>query len=167
MKRIWQIVLCCTLWLVGNSAFGKTDFVGLLISQLPKEQVTDSVKPDYECITVSPDMIQRMFKIAKTTDENAKEIYANVLKHIKSMRMFSADDEKGKYRTLATDLLNKKQWGYTPYKPEGKKNIPCIYINRTKDVVSEIVFVESKEGFSIIDITGELSNEFVQELMKL
>lgn len=168
-----RVLFCLILSLVlplRISAESITDFVALLLNNLEEEQETVQ-NEDFNCITVSPTMMDKVLKMIqkKSTDDNGEQIQ-KILPNIKSMRIFSATKHPGKYYAEATELLSKKAKNYKPFKvDEKKKEKPCVWIRKNGNKVVEMVVLDKKneEGLHIINITGNMNKAFVDELLKM
>jgi hypothetical protein len=89
------------------------------------------------------------------------------LPHIKSLRVFSAQQNSDAYYENVTTLLNKNKSTYKPYSTADKENT-CIWLRKNKNTVIEIIQINKKEDdLKVVNFTGEMTNDFVNELLKM
>ena len=174
MHRLLTILLCLSFLSTNLRAEEKQDFVGQFVAQL-QETGTDEQEKDYHCITVSPEMIQKMLQMAEQAEEGnpRNEQIQKILPNIRSLRIFIAMRNAEDYKKQIEQLLNKKKSLYLPYQSETKeKKEPCIWLRRDKEKVIEIIALQQQEyeedsRFKVVDLTGNLNGDFVKELLKM
>ena len=130
------------------------DFVGLLLSDIKSTQsVQNSSEEDYQCITIGPTMMEKVIDMMAEKNKNEegsnadknRQIIKKILPHIKSLRVFSAQQNSDAYYENVTTLLNKN-----------------------KNTVIEIIQINKKEDdLKVVNFTGEMTNDFVSELLKM
>jgi len=151
------------------SAEKTQDFVAQLMSDLEEQYGVDN-NDEYGCVTVSPSMMEKMLKMLQSKDAKNDEQIQRILPHVKSMRIFSATKHIDRYNTAATKLLNKNAKSYRPFKASAEKNMdPCVWVRRSGNKVIEMIVLNRKENenFQVINITGDMSKSFVNELLKM
>ena len=87
--------------------------------------------------------------------------------HVKSLRIFQAQQNIDFYHSNATLLLNKNKKIYKPYNTAGKDS-SCIWLRKNKDKVIEIVKLnKTDEDIKVVNFTGDMTDDFVAELLKM
>lgn len=111
-----------------------------------------------KCITVSPLMMKQM--IQSTIVGNDKDI-KNILSQVKSIQMLtSTSAEADKYYEKALALAKQNPDRYKAL-PENEH----LYVRRRGDTIVEMVLVmESKGLFSLINLTGEMNEDFLEKI---
>lgn len=117
------------------------------------------------CRTVSPQMMERIMQFKEDETDNDLR---RVLAQIKSIRIVTADDEdarKGLY-ARAGRLAGKNARRYRPY---AQTDDTTVYARRRGKYIVEIVVMSFKDNrhFSLIDMTGNMTEDFISQLMKL
>lgn len=147
------------------------DFVGLLLSDIKAEENAEGVSnDDYSCITIGPAMVEKVLEMMsnnKESDKNQEQI-KKVLSHIKSLRIFNAQQNIELYYNDIISLLNKKQKTYKKYTTSTEKDASCIWLRKNKDKVIEIVKLnKTEDDLKIVNFTGDMTDDFVAELLKM
>lgn len=165
-----------TLWLLltvllplSLSAEKAQDFVSRLLGNL-EGQYSAADNEDYACITVSPSMMDKMLKMLQSSERKDDEQIQRILPHIKSMRIFSATKHEERYNQAARKLLKDYPKSYKPFRVDTSKTAtPCVWIRKSGSKVVEMIVVNAKDdnGLQIINITGDMNKEFVNELLKM
>lgn len=155
----------------------KKFFLALLAAILPlcamaqKEQDFSSrfmalYGDDYEitCTTVSPLMMERMMKLPKV-EEN--EQMQQVLRQLKSIRLLASTNESDAHHLFANaSELAKNNPGR--YKPYAEKNGKCLYTRRRgKTIVEVVLFMEQNARFTLINLTGNMDEQFLEKVMDI
>lgn len=168
MKKFFLCTLFALFAAFQASAKANQDFVGLLVSTFESQETNKETQKDYECITVSPDM---MGKVLQMTEDNKDGSQINrVLRHVKSLRIFSVNRNSKQYYSEVQELLKKHKGTYSPYKAKAKDNsAPCIWLRKTGNQVIEIVMLNrtEDEGFQVVNLTGNMTKDFVTDLLKM
>jgi len=159
-----------------SKADSSKDFVGLLLSDIKSTQKTQNFsEQDYQCITISPAMMEKVIDLMSeknkneedSNTDNNRQIIKKILSHIKSLRIFSAQHNSDTYHEYVITLLNKNKNKYKPYTTADKENT-CIWLRKNKDTVIEIIQINKKEDdLKVVNFTGEMTNDFVNELLKM
>ncbi len=164
--RCWAMVLL--LAVVGvSSAYAneEEDFVSHYM-QLYNEDST------LQCVTLSPQM---MLAAAEAAAEVAEAEVLKLLSHIHSMRIVTLNEDgmpedTGKADTLhskALELIHRNPKRYQAYYDDPENTGVSIWMRKKKEVILEIVLVANTpdEEFTIVDITGEMNDELVANLI--
>lgn len=114
--------------------------------------------------TVSPKMMERIMQL-KAVEDNEKR--RNLLSQIKSFCILSSEDEEDAAQQLrenAIALAEKNERRYQPYK--NHKNVN-IYVRKRAKYVVEVVMIAQQEHteFRLINITGNLSDDFIERVL--
>lgn len=119
---------------------------------------------ELNCVTIGPKMLARMLSI-NTDDQNGQRI-KTLLNNVKSFRLITAGEQGSEYRKDALELLAKNKRRYAPYEEGAANGETCVWIRKRGKQIVELVFVEPDENddFMILNITGEISDEFVDVL---
>ncbi|MBP3774463.1 MAG: DUF4252 domain-containing protein [Bacteroidaceae bacterium] len=174
MRHLLLLFLAFFLSSAGLWADDRQDFVAQLVVQLQDstEEVQDK---DYQCITVSPGMMEKMLEMMQSSNEEyfKNEKIQKSLPNIKSLRIFIATQHPEKYKQEVERLLDKKKRVYQPYKNDlNDKNEPCVWLRRNKNKIIEIIAMQHQDNneensLKVVDFTGNLTHEFVSELLKM
>lgn len=153
MKHLILSILFLTFTLT-SWAQKEQDFVSHFISLYDKDG-------ELGCTTISPAMFKHIIKLDDVrNDKEAKEI----LSQIKSMRLLTCGEDArtaGLY-ALAIDLAQKNAGRYKTYTESDDVH---IYARYKKSKVVEFVLISCDDGeFVIIDVTGNMSADFVKSL---
>ena len=123
-------------------------------------------KYDIDCKTISPQMMERILNgAAGSEDENT----VNVLSQIKSIRILTTEPNACQAKTLfekAEELAAQNKRRYTVYSQAHGRN---IYVRRRGKQFLELVVVRQKEDhtFYMLNLTGYLSDKFLQQVLKM
>lgn len=120
------------------------------------------------CITISPKMMEQL---TKQQDPGRKEHIAQALQKLKSARIVSASARGDEYFRMAEDLLkkNSKRFSHAGnYRDAHKHGTFYIRKTGTGDTVELIMLhADTKRGrLTIINLTGDIDNEFIENLTK-
>jgi hypothetical protein len=115
------------------------------------------------CITISPTMMNKILKVdAVEKDENMSEMISN----LKSMQLITSDVRPLHYYREALKIIDKNADRFEPYHSfkdhggEGK-----IMLRKHKGVIVEMVLLKkTRYKFSVINFTGNMSEEFISQL---
>jgi len=116
------------------------------------------------CKTVSPQMIGRMMSL---TEEN-ETAFRQVLSQIKSIRMVQSEsrEEAETLYLKAEELAKANSHRYRPYAQTDDRS---IYLRKRGKLIVELVMLARlpNEGFSIVNLTGNMTGDFIHALMKI
>lgn len=167
MKKLFVCLLLGLVVTVVQAA--KTeDFVAQLIAGLPQTEQKET--PDFECVTVSPQMMEKVVEMMQNNEIKDDEQLQNALKHVKSMRIFSAKRRGTYYYDETLKLLGKNAKNYKPFSADKKtEKKPCVWLRKDGRRVIEMVVLNHSddENFQVINLTGDMSREFVDELFRI
>ena len=120
-------------------------------------------KDGLECITVSPLMMQQLMRptfIGENKD--LKEVLSQI-KSIQMLKCQSSQESPSLYKK-AIKLVEENHERYQKYS-EGK--VQKIYVRRRgKTIVEMILFVDIEKMFLLIDLTGEMNEDFLDHVKK-
>ena len=170
-----RLLLCIFLAIATSltcKAENNEDFVGLLLSDIKTEEYTDSTgNNDFSYITIGPAMVGKVLDMMSNNkdadkDKDAEQI-KKILSHIKSLRIFSAQHNIDFYYNGVISLLNKNKKTYKKYN-SADKDVSCIWLRKNKDTVIEIVKLNKTDNdFKVVNFTGDMTDDFVNELLKM
>lgn len=113
------------------------------------------------CMTISPAMLKNIVKLPDVkNDEDAKEIFSQ----LKSIRLLTSDEaeQSDKHFANALDMAVKNS---ARYKLVSEKGNTKIYGRNKKNTYVELVLITKDEGdFAIVDLTGNMSADFIKEI---
>ena len=157
------------------------DFVALMLEQISNKPTLYS-SSEYENITVSPTMIGYMLEMMDSEGEDAgllagdnaisQEQLRQLLKDVKSLRMFTASKNTEKYKGLMLKLLEKNKQTYKEIpntNQDGNKG--QVWFRQSNDKVVEIILIDKGQDDSkplqILNLTGNFSDNFFETLMQI
>jgi hypothetical protein len=116
-------------------------------------------------VTVSPKMLEMILWGMEELEENDTQM-GDILSDLKSMQMISATVETEKYRDEALEVLKKNANRFEPYLSfDGTEENCKILVRRKKEQIIELVMLQySKEAFSVLNLTGIVSPDFIAKL---
>lgn len=116
------------------------------------------------CKTVSPQMIERMLPL--TADKAAA--FRPVIAQLKSIRMVQSEAgaQASQLYAQAEQLARVNRKRYALYASDEGRG---IYLRRRGKVIVELVMLSHTpdQQFSIVDLTGNMTGDFIRELMKI
>lgn len=116
------------------------------------------------CKTVSPQMIARMMQL---TGDSATSV-RQVLSQLKSIRVVQGEREaeSAGFYDKAEELAKANSRRYSLY---AQTDTRSIYLRKRGKLIVELVMLArtGDEGFSIVNLTGNMSSDFIRELMKI
>lgn len=156
MKRLLFLLalLCCA---VTVAAQREQDFASRYMSLYGETAAL-------ECATVSPAMIERILQLP---DSESTTHVKQVLAQLKSIRVVSgkALEEAGELYEKACSLAKRNSNRYKPYNETADRS---IYMRKRGKLILEIVLLQrAAEVFTIVSLTGNMSDDFLQELLQL
>lgn len=168
MKHLFSIrfgVLVVVCWLLSVPMWAGEDFIALLLSEIHEEGKAGGSQEDYHCITVGPNMMEKVLDMMSRNTDAANSQIRKVLPHIKSLRIFNALQNRDFYVERANKLLKKNKARYKQYASNNRSN---IWLRKNRDAVIELIVLSTgDDGFKIMNLTGEMSAEFVSELLRM
>lgn len=116
------------------------------------------------CKTVSPQMITRMMQLT----EDSETPFRQVLSQLKSIRVVQNENpaETVTLYDKAEELAKANKRRYTLY---ARTEDRSIYLRKRGKLIVELVMLARVEAerFSIVNLTGNMTGEFIRELMKI
>lgn len=116
-----------------------------------------------ECTTVSPLMMERLMELPSV---EANDQTRKVLSQLKSIRMVSSSGpgNSQQFYEKAAELARRNPNRYKLYAAEGSKR---LYLRRHGGQVVEIVLFMQDEQFCLINLTGSMTEEFLEQVLKI
>jgi|WetSurMetagenome_2_1015567.scaffolds.fasta_scaffold44660_4 hypothetical protein len=150
MKRVLLFVCMSSLFI----SLMAQDFTLLYMRAHPKDN-------NLNCVTVSPRMMQKVMNLNVNDAEMVK-----MISDLKSMRMVTAKTHVKKYYDEAIFLAKENITRYLPYASyQHKKQDYEIMIRKRRKVIVELVMLMKEEdGFTVIDFTGNMNQNFIDKL---
>ena len=116
------------------------------------------------CTTVSPLMMERMMQLPSVEEnEQAKK----VLQQLKSIRMIqhSESSEATHLYNLATRLAQRNS---ARYKMRAEDHGRQLYVRKRGRLIVEMVLMMKRNNhFCLVDLTGNMSESFMEQILKL
>ena len=167
MKRF--LLAFVTVFALSLSGYASEDFIGLLVNKIEEESAEHHITPEtYDCITVGPAMMEKVLDITDDNDNEHTEQFRKVLPHIKSLRVFHTQQNIPYHRNTIQDLLSQNKTKYKLYKACQKQKKSNVWLRKSKDTVVEIIILNNKEDdLKVVNLTGDMTTDFVTELMKM
>lgn len=156
MKHLLCTFVCFILALTSARAQHEQDFASRYMSLYAEGT-------SLKCTTVSPLMMERMLKLPDVEgDDKAKQ----VLKQLKSIRLVhhTQADEMQQLYQKACDLAFRNPQRYKLYAEEADKK---IYVRRHDGHIVEIVMFMHTDAFRLLSVTGNISEDFLQQVLKI
>lgn len=116
------------------------------------------------CTTVSPLMMERMMQLPEV-EEN--EQMRQVLSQLKSIRLLASASETDTPRLFASakELAQSNPGRYKPYAETDNK---CLYTRRRgKTIVEVVLFMTQSSRFTLINLTGNMDERFLEKVMNI
>lgn len=117
-----------------------------------------------KCVTVGPKMLDSL--LADDSNDNAD---FKGLDGMKSIRIVTSETDAEELRNAAVTLLQANKKRYSQYKRAGKVYYgDCLWVRKVKGRTVELVYVapHSEKGFMVMDFTGQISEDFIERLVK-
>ena len=167
MKRYFFVFVTAFSLACGLGAH--EDFIGLLINDIEKESSPSHAKTEeYNCITVSPTMIDKVLDVADESEDKDTEQLKKILPHIKSLRIFETQQKIHYYDNAIRNLLTKNKARYKSYRAYRGQKDSNVWLRKNNDNVIEIIILSNKEDkLKVVNFTGNMTTDFVTELMKM
>lgn len=160
MRRLVTLLLVCLTMPLCMSAQTAQDFA----SRFMEDNLDDK---NLECVTVGPKMLREITKMAKENDDSQDMM--SFFSNINSVRIINSGSSAEEYRKEALELLESSGKRYTKY---GKDDFSedygdCVWVRRRSDKIVELVYVSmaKEKEFMVLDITGQLDEDFVDSLL--
>lgn len=178
--QLLLLVAFTTLPLIQSVAATEKDFVAQMMEAITNQPDTYP-STDYRQITVSPtmmksvvDMMQDNSNHLSGTDAQNQEIYSRLLKCVKSLRIFLANNNQKAYARLARRVVSNNKSIYKAFKgasKEQKRSDRQIWTRHSGDKVVEIVMLTEEEprqrALQILNLTGDFTDDFISLLLQM
>lgn len=160
MRRLVTLLLVCLAMPVCMYAQTMQDFA----SRFMDDNAGDK---NLECVTVGPKMLREITKMAKENDDSQDMM--SFFSNINSVRIINSGSSAEEYRKEALELLESSGKRYTKYgKGDSSEDYgDCVWVRRRSDKIVEFVYVSmaKEKEFMVLDITGQLDEDFVDSLL--
>lgn len=160
MRRLVTLLLVCLTMPLCMSAQTAQDFA----SRFMEDNLDDK---NLECVTVGPKMLREITKMAKENDDSQDMM--SFFSNINSVRIINSGSSAEEYRKEALELLESSGKRYTKYgKDDSSEDYgDCVWVRRRSDKIVELVYVSmaKEKEFMVLDITGQLDEDFVDSLL--
>ena len=160
MRRLVTLLLVCLTMPLCMSAQTAQDFA----SRFMEDNLDDK---NLECVTVGPKMLREITKMAKENDDSQDMM--SFFSNINSVRIINSGSSAEEYRKEALELLESSGKRYTKYgKDDSSEDYgDCVWVRRRSDKIVELVYVSmaKEKEFMVLDITGQLGEDFVDSLL--
>lgn len=166
--------------IVQAAAATEKDFVAQMMEAITN-QPNSYPASDYRQITVSPTMMKSVVEMMSQNsnhlsgaDAQNQEIYSRLLKCVKSLRIFLANNNQKAYARLARRVISNNKTIYKAFKgtsKEEKRNDRHIWTRHSGDKVVEIVMLTEQEprqkALQILNLTGDFTDDFISLLLQM
>lgn len=120
------------------------------------------------CTTVSPSMMSRIMNVAAADNEpHVREVLAQ----LRSLRIIDLKkpDEADSLYVKAVELLRKNPNRYRIYGKADSTAHKSLWLRQRGETVVEIIMLDRPggEGMNIVDLTGNMDDTFIKELLRL
>lgn len=160
MRRLVTLLLVCLAMPLCMSAQTAQDFA----SRFMEDNADDK---NLECVTVGPKMLREITKMAKENDDSQDMM--SFFSNINSVRIINSGSSAEEYRKEALELLESSGKRYTKYGKDYSSEDygDCVWVRRRSDKIVELVYVSmaKEKEFMVLDITGQLDEDFVDSLL--
>ena len=160
MRRLVTLLLVCLTMPLCMSVQTAQDFA----SRFMEDNLDDK---NLECVTVGPKMLREITKMAKENDDSQDMM--SFFSNINSVRIINSGSSAEEYRKEALELLESSGKRYTKYgKDDSSEDYgDCVWVRRRSDKIVELVYVSmvKEKEFMVLDITGQLDEDFVDSLL--
>lgn len=160
MRRLVTLIVACLAMPVCMYAQTMQDFA----SRFMDDNAGDK---NLECVTVGPKMLREITKMAKENDDSQDMM--SFFSNINSVRIINSGSSAEEYRKEALELLESSSKRYTKYgKGDSSEDYgDCVWVRRRSDKIVELVYVSmaKEKEFMVLDITGQLDEDFVDSLL--
>lgn len=178
--QLLLFVAFTTLPLLQSVAATEKDFVAQMMEAITNQPDTYP-STDYRQITVSPTMMKSVVEMMQDnsnhlsgTDAQNQEIYSRLLKCVKSLRIFLANNNQKAYARLARRVVSNNKSIYKAFKgasKEQKRSDRQIWTRHSGDKVVEIVMLTEEEprqrALQILNLTGDFTDDFISLLLQM
>ena len=173
-------MLLALLPVSNTMATKEQDFVAQMMEHISSSPDTYNAS-EYHNVTVSPTMISMMIDMMDN-EESAKllpnsnipnqEVLRQLLKDVKSLRIFTVSNSADKYKELMLQLLKKHKRTYKEYPAQDKLgDKKHIWTRQSNNNVVEIILLdessEDNKPLQILNLTGVFSDTFFDTLMQM
>lgn len=117
-----------------------------------------------DCTTVSPLMMEKMLRLPDVEDNATAR---QVLAQLKSIRVITHDNGRDAPHLYANAQLLAQQ-NAQRYKPRAEEASKSLYLRKRGRVIVELVlFMQTGSDFVLIDLTGNMTEAFLQQIQQL
>lgn len=117
-----------------------------------------------KCTTVSPLMMERMLQLPDVEGDDMAKKVLKQLKSIRVVRNFQISETQRLFKK-ASELAYRNPNRYKLYAEAG--GTKKIYVRRHDGHIVEIVMFMHTDLFRMLDVTGSMSEEFLEQVLKL
>ena len=155
------------------------DFIAQMMERVSSKPATYAAS-DYQNVTVSPTMINYVIDMMGNDDQGLLEessaqnqqLLRQLLKNVKSLRIFTASNNIDKYTTLAKQLLSKNKHTYKEFAAKDQLgDSKHIWTRQSNNNVVEIILLDQGSGqgkpLQILNLTGNFGDNFFETLMQI
>lgn len=116
------------------------------------------------CTTVSPLMMERMLRLPSVEDNEQTK---DVLKQVKSIRVVSNTSTEETVH-LYEKAISLAQCNKARYHLQSEENEKKLYARRRGKVVVELVLItKQNDHLSLVNLTGNMSDKFMEQLLRI
>ncbi|MBQ0087812.1 MAG: DUF4252 domain-containing protein [Prevotellaceae bacterium] len=151
-----------------NANNKEKDFISIYVEELNGGK--DCNPDDYKCIIISPSMISQLMQMPNINDTDKSQEIQKILPNIKSVQVFIAAKNISNYQKVANNLFDMHNSTYQPI--FASTDDFSIKVRKNQNKIIELILLHTEKSteqknFIIIDITGNLTDDVIESLIKL
>lgn len=156
MKRLLLPILSMAVWAAAAPA---QDFVSHYLTENEGDTLL-------HCISISPRMMGEVMKVKADAADSTQRAMQEMLADLKSVQIVSAGSDGSRYFDKAEELAAKNVRRFTPLLAFDDSTESCrILVRRREEAIIELVmFSRWNSSFRVIDFTGNMDEEFIDNL---
>jgi len=159
MKRLAALATCLLIAVATLSAQQGQDFARRFLSLYGE-------KYELSCHTISPQMMERILQLDDVENNEQTQQFIAQLKSIRILNSEASEDVSRDLYDKAEALAHRNKRRYAVHAYQGGQS---VYTRRHGKKLVEVVLVKVKPDhtFYMIDLTGNLSDDFIAQVLKM
>lgn len=157
LLRILGLLLTLTICSTSVQAQNEQDFASRYMSLYAKGT-------SLKCTTVSPLMLEKMMDLPDVKSDEQKKA---LLSQLKSIRLVN-NTAKGETQKLYNNAQQLAKHNAARYKLYAQRQSKRLYVRRKDGLIVEMVlFMKHNSMLRLINLTGNMTDEFIKQVMGL